>query len=86
MRSFQRGPDDQIVPIPGYAYTNRDAFYQARGHYHVFNTCNTWTGRALRKAGAKMGLWTPFPKMVLFYLPPALDDPDQRSGYEQKDR
>jgi uncharacterized protein (TIGR02117 family) len=73
--SFRQGPDHRFVLIPGYAYTEKDAFYEAHGHYHIFNTCNNWTGAALRKAGAKTGLWTPFPKMVLFYLPPAPDDP-----------
>jgi uncharacterized protein (TIGR02117 family) len=26
-------------------------FFQANGHYGVFNNCNTWSGRALRAAG-----------------------------------
>ena len=26
-------------------------FYHARGSFHLFNTCNTWTGRMLRAAG-----------------------------------
>lgn len=30
------------------------AFYQARGKYHLFNTCNTWTAKALRAAGCPM--------------------------------
>lgn len=29
----------------------RSRFYDASGHYHAFNTCNTWTARALRAAG-----------------------------------
>ena len=56
--------------------TEKDALYEAHGYYHIFNTCNNWTGRVLRKSGAKTGLWTPFPKMVLFYLPPAAVEPD----------
>jgi len=27
------------------------AFYPARGHYHLLNTCNTWVADALRSAG-----------------------------------
>jgi uncharacterized protein (TIGR02117 family) len=30
----------------------RSRFYQATGRYHLFNTSNTWTARALREAGA----------------------------------
>jgi uncharacterized protein (TIGR02117 family) len=32
-------------------YTDNSAFYRARGRYHLFNTCNTWTAQALRAAG-----------------------------------
>ncbi len=27
------------------------SFYNARGEFHLFNTCNTWTARMLRAAG-----------------------------------
>ena len=43
--SFVRAPDSQFVPIPGFAYLETDAFYEAHGSYHIFNTCNNWTGR-----------------------------------------
>ncbi|MDP6343627.1 MAG: DUF2459 domain-containing protein, partial [Alphaproteobacteria bacterium] len=26
-------------------------FYEGAGEYHLLNTCNTWTARALRQAG-----------------------------------
>lgn len=32
-------------------YTGNSAFYEATGRYHLFNTCNTWTAKALRAAG-----------------------------------
>jgi uncharacterized protein (TIGR02117 family) len=48
---------------PGYA--GYDAFYQARGRYSALRTCNSWTGRALRHAGVRVGRWTPFPATVL---------------------
>jgi len=32
-------------------YTENSAFYLATGRYHLFNTCNTWTAKALRAAG-----------------------------------
>lgn len=32
-------------------YTDNSAFYRATGHFHLFNTCNTWTAKALRAAG-----------------------------------
>lgn len=32
-------------------YTDNSAFYLATGRFHLFNTCNTWTAKALRAAG-----------------------------------
>ncbi|MFZ5748998.1 MAG: TIGR02117 family protein [Pseudomonadota bacterium] len=51
---------------PGY-YGN-DAFYAATDGYNVFVTCNEWTGRALRHAGVRMGVWTPFSFGVTWWL------------------
>lgn len=47
---------------PGYGAG--DAFYDARGHYDAFRTCNSWTGDALRRAGVRVGRWTPLPATV----------------------
>lgn len=46
-------------------YGKYDVFYDARGHYDAIRTCNTWTGQALRTAGARVGAWTPFPITVM---------------------
>lgn len=46
-------------------YGGYDAFYDARGHYSIGRTCNAWTGEGLRKAGVRIGWWTPFPVTVL---------------------
>jgi uncharacterized protein (TIGR02117 family) len=48
---------------PGYA--GYDAFYDARGRYDAVATCNAWTGAMLRRAGVRVGRWTPFPVTVL---------------------
>ncbi len=32
-------------------WTPSSAFYVARGRFHLFNTCNSWTARALQAAG-----------------------------------
>jgi uncharacterized protein (TIGR02117 family) len=34
--------------------------YPARGRFHIFNTCNTWTARTLEAAGYPMGKLLPF--------------------------
>lgn len=50
-------------------YGPTDRFYAASGHYHLFNTCNQWTGRGLKRAGVPVGIWTPIKGQVLCWLP-----------------
>jgi uncharacterized protein (TIGR02117 family) len=47
------------------AYGGDNLFYQARGRYSAFHTCNNWTGSVLRSAGVRVGIWTPFPGGVM---------------------
>ncbi|MEC5387433.1 TIGR02117 family protein [Uliginosibacterium sp. H3] len=62
------GADGAATPIAGYHYGTDDAFYEARGKYSLFNTCNTWIGRALRTAGVKASRWTPLDFTVVWHL------------------
>jgi len=55
------GPDGRVAP----GYGPSDIFYDARGRYSAVATCNEWTGRALRAAGVRVGIWTPFPVDVM---------------------
>lgn len=57
-----------LTPLPGAGYGGHDAFYVARGRYNLLQTCNVWTGDALRAAGVPMGWWTPFAGNVLGHL------------------
>jgi uncharacterized protein (TIGR02117 family) len=52
-------------PAHQVGYGPYDAFYDARGRYSAVQTCNAWTGDALRHAGVRVGTWTPFPVTVL---------------------
>lgn len=70
LRSFRRNSSDQLIPIADAHYRNTDAFYEATGHYHIFNTCNAWVGDCLRHAGVRVGWWTPTPGGVMASLPP----------------
>lgn len=51
------------------SYGDNDRFYLARGRYHMFNTCNQWTGRGLYRAGVPTGIWTPLVVHVRCQLP-----------------
>ena len=41
-------------------YNNSDTFYEARGSYSMFKTCNSWANKALKVSGQKCCLWTAF--------------------------
>jgi uncharacterized protein (TIGR02117 family) len=55
-------PDSLGVPrqITGASYSDNDSFYEAKGKYGLFFTCNTWANKGLKKANLKACLWTPF--------------------------
>lgn len=47
---FERPAARRTAPVTPGLYAN-SYFYDARGTFHLFNTCNTWTARMLRAAG-----------------------------------
>jgi uncharacterized protein (TIGR02117 family) len=61
--TFRLNEDGASVAYPAYGPDN--LFYDSKGHYSAFNTCNNWTGDILRKAGVRMGIWTPMPGGVM---------------------
>lgn len=64
-------PAGRATPIAGAHYDDEDAFYEAEGGYNLFETCNTWIGRGLRRAGVTASRWTPFDFNVVWSLTPA---------------
>lgn len=68
-RRFRLDEAGRTVPVPGRGYTDFDAFYEAHGGYSAWLTCNEWTGRALRAAGVRTGMWTPVEQSVMWRLP-----------------
>jgi uncharacterized protein (TIGR02117 family) len=69
VRATLRLSQDRPVQA-GRGYGSRDAFYLANGQYTIIDTCNQWSGRALRLAGAPVAPWTPFSFLVLWHMPP----------------
>ena len=65
---FRRGPDGKTIPLIGRGYGAWDMFYEARGGYSFVMTCNEWTGRALRTAGIRTGMWTPLSQSIMWRL------------------
>ena len=56
------------MPLIGRGYNDWDMFYEANGGYSFVLTCNEWTGRALRHAGIRTGLWTPLEQSIMWRL------------------
>ena len=46
-------------------YDVGDAFYEAKGSYSIFKTCNTWTNNALKACEQRSCLWTIFDTGIL---------------------
>ncbi|WP_207219992.1 TIGR02117 family protein [Emticicia agri] len=47
-------------------YGKEDAFYEAKGRYNIFHTCNTWANNGLKSCGQKASLWTPFDTGIFY--------------------
>ncbi|MDM1407493.1 TIGR02117 family protein [Myroides sp. DF42-4-2] len=45
----------QRIDVPGYEAS--DAFYEAKGSYSLFYTCNTWVNQGLKQCNQKAALW-----------------------------
>lgn len=64
--SFKTDSSGSFIPFGQIKYSQYDTFYESTMRYSLFNTCNTWTNRALKKSGIKSCLWTPFDKGILY--------------------
>jgi uncharacterized protein (TIGR02117 family) len=61
--SFRLMKDGKSKAHPAYGPNN--LFYDSKGRYTALNTCNEWTAGILRRAGVRMGIWTPMPGGVM---------------------
>jgi uncharacterized protein (TIGR02117 family) len=65
---FRLDGGGRTIPLIGRGYGDWDMFYEAEGGYSFVFTCNEWTGRALRAAGIRTGLWTPLSQSIMWRL------------------
>jgi hypothetical protein len=63
--SFQSDSGEFLKIETDAVYGKNDAFYEAKGSYSLFHTCNTWTNNALKSANQKAALWTATDKGIL---------------------
>jgi uncharacterized protein (TIGR02117 family) len=69
VRASLRGWPMQRPVLVAQGYWARDAFLAGEGQYTAIDTCNQWTGQALRAGGAPVAAWTPFSFLVTWNMP-----------------
>lgn len=67
--TFEKDDAGNAIHIPSTddGYGDADAFYEAKGRYDLFNTCNTWANRALKACDQKACLWTALDKGIFYH-------------------
>lgn len=65
--SFLLDSAKKIQRIGTHSYGNQDVFYEAKGSYNLFYTCNTWANQALKAANQKAALWTVTDKGIFYH-------------------
>jgi uncharacterized protein (TIGR02117 family) len=59
--------ENHVVSISTNAvYGKTDAFYEAKGSYSLFHSCNTWANNGLKACGQKASVWTPFDTGIFY--------------------
>lgn len=65
--TFEKEKNGDFINIVTNAnYGFYDAFYEAKGSYNLFFTCNTWTNIGLKECGQKACFWTPFATGIFY--------------------
>lgn len=68
-RSFKLDAKNQVEHINTTAnYNEHDAFYEAKGRYSIFTTCNEWTRTTLSNAKIKTAVFSPMQSGVMRFL------------------
>lgn len=65
--SFLLNETNNYIQIPNASYGNNDLFYEAKGCYTLFYTCNTWTNNCLKAGNMKACLWTVLDKGFFYH-------------------
>lgn len=65
--SFNLDPQGKAIFVAE-GYDANGSFYEAKGSYSIFRTCNVWTGEALRAADLNTPIWTAFAPAIMWHL------------------
>lgn len=67
--SFQK-KDGTFLKISHPGYGHFDRFFEAKGTYSLFYTCNVWTNFALKEIKVRTALWSPLSSSLMQSLHP----------------
>lgn len=66
LASYAQGENSKPILIHTTAqYGKTDAFYEAKGSYSMFHSCNTWANDGLKAADMPAAMWTVFDTGIL---------------------
>lgn len=65
--SFLLDANNNVQWIPNQSYGQYDAFYEGKGKYSLFYTCNTWANNCLKAGHQKAALWTVYDKGIFYH-------------------
>lgn len=65
--SFLLDEKNNVQWIEGHSYGQYDAFYEGKGKYSLFYTCNTWANNCLKAGHQRAALWTVYDKGIFYH-------------------
>jgi uncharacterized protein (TIGR02117 family) len=71
--SFKTTESGDFIKMSCEGYNPYDAFYDARGSFSLFRTCNVWVNSALKEMEVKTSVWSPFDLGVLYHMKQTAD-------------
>jgi uncharacterized protein (TIGR02117 family) len=66
--TFKKSKEQKFIRIGVSGYSENDYFFEARGSFSFYRTCNIWVNEALKKANIKTSIWSPFVYGILYHI------------------
>jgi uncharacterized protein (TIGR02117 family) len=66
--SFAEDENGKLVKMDFEGYHQFDSFFEAKGSFSLFKTCNVWVNSALKEAEVRTAVWTPIDFGVLYHI------------------
>lgn len=67
--SFTKAENGTLKKLNVEGYYHNDNFFEAKGSFYFYKTCNIWVNKALKEIGVRTSVWSPFAFGILYHLP-----------------